>query len=90
MDRLHIIVYGMVQGVFFRANACREAARLGLRGWVRNRSYDAVEAVAEGPRPALEAFAAWCRHGPPEARVDRVDAAWEKATGAERDFHIAY
>jgi len=33
--RIHVIVRGRVQGVYFRASAQREARQLGLTGWVK-------------------------------------------------------
>ena len=54
MERLHGMVHGDVQGVGFRYFIMREAQRLGLRGWVRNRDDGAVEFVAEGRRQDLE------------------------------------
>src|SRR5262245_33112040 len=46
--RIHLIVRGRVQGVYFRAAAQREAKRLGITGWVRNRPDGSVELCAEG------------------------------------------
>ena len=46
--RIHLVVRGRVQGVFFRASTQREAKRLGLTGWVKNRPDGGVEIVAEG------------------------------------------
>jgi acylphosphatase len=67
-----IIVHGMVQGVFFRASTRDEARRLGLAGWVRNLPDGSVEVLAEGRPEDVERLAAWCRRGPPAARVDNV------------------
>ena len=67
-----IRVTGKVQGVFYRASARAEAERLGLKGFVRNESDGSVYAEAEGEAEALELFLAWCRRGPPHARVDAV------------------
>lgn len=71
--RVRIQIRGKVQGVFFRQSALEEATRLGLSGWVRNRRGGEVEALAEGPSEALEAFISWCHRGPPAADVDAVD-----------------
>lgn len=69
----HLMIQGLVQGVAFRANARMEAERLGLRGWVRNRSNGCVEALVAGPGTAVESFVAWARRGPSLARVDHVE-----------------
>lgn len=90
MERVHIKVHGRVQGVFFRAHTQEEAARLGLTGYVKNTMDGGVETVAEGERPILEKFVAWCRHGPPAAKVDNMNVEWSKATGEYRGFRIAY
>jgi acylphosphatase len=83
-------VTGLVQGVGFRYALRDEAQRLGLRGWVRNRADGSVELVAEGPRPALEAFAEALRRGPPAADVEEVDCAWEAASGGFGEFAIRH
>lgn len=70
--RLHLAIRGRVQGVCYRIS-CREQARaLGLGGWVRNRADGGVEAEVEGPMAAVQRLVAWCRQGPPGARVDEV------------------
>lgn len=66
-------VHGHVQGVGYRWSLVREAGRLGLRGWVRNRLDGSVEALAAGPGPALQELVAWAHRGPPAARVSRVE-----------------
>ena len=68
-----IRVSGRVQGVGYRISLEREALRLGVTGWVRNRNDGTVEAVLQGTSQAVEALIAWARRGPPGARVARVD-----------------
>lgn len=87
---LHIIVSGIVQGVFFRAHTKNAAQNLGLVGWVRNLRDGRVEIAAEGPKSALEQLIAWCHEGPPHARVDNVDVTWDKATGEFETFEVKY
>jgi len=70
---LRLLVRGFVQGVGYRWSLVREAERLGLRGWVRNRRDGSVEALAAGPQPALRQLVAWARRGPPAALVQQVD-----------------
>jgi Acylphosphatases len=75
MSRVHVVVTGRVQGVFFRVRCAEEARTRGVAGWVRNASDGGVEAEFEGPADAVDAMVAWCRLGPPQARVDRVDVS---------------
>jgi acylphosphatase len=70
---VRVVVSGRVQGVWFR-DSCREQARAErLAGFARNRADGRVEIELEGPEPAVDRVVAWCRTGPPRARVDAVD-----------------
>ena len=88
MQRVNLRIRGRVQGVYYRASTQREARALGLTGWVRNRPDGSVEALAEGPRPALERLIAWCEEGPPAARVTDVEQTWSDATNEFDDFRV--
>ena len=88
MERLNGVVYGDVQGVGFRYFLMREAQRLGLRGWVRNRDDGTVEFVAEGSRSDLESLKQAAAHGPSMARVERVDGQWSAAAGNLAAFDL--
>ncbi len=88
--RMHLVITGRVQGVWYRGSAQSEAQGLGLSGWVRNRADGDVEVVAEGPRAALEALVEWCRNGPPMAHVEDVQVRWEEPLQETQDFHIRY
>ncbi|HEX9289165.1 MAG TPA: acylphosphatase [Anaeromyxobacteraceae bacterium] len=90
LARAHVVIAGRVQGVAFRAATVDEARRLGLAGWVRNLPDGRVEALAEGGRPAVEAFVAWCRRGPRLARVDDLQVTWETPRGDLAPFDIAF
>jgi acylphosphatase len=70
-------IQGLVQGVFYRQSTQETAVRLGLTGWARNCPDGSVEAVFEGEREAVEEVIAWCRQGPPAARVTDVDVDWQ-------------
>jgi acylphosphatase len=65
-----VVVTGQVQAVFFRDSTRREARRLGVSGWVRNRHDGAVEAVFEGEPDAVAELVLWCRDGPRHAQVE--------------------
>jgi acylphosphatase len=70
---VELTVTGRVQGVNFRYYTEREAGRLGVAGWVRNEPDGSVACHVEGDPDAVDALVAWCRQGPPAARVARVD-----------------
>lgn len=69
---LHLRITGRVQGVGYRAAFERQATRLGLSGWVRNRHDGSVEAVVDGDAGALAQIEAWARQGPAGASVQQV------------------
>jgi acylphosphatase len=77
--RLHIS--GRVQSVGYRAWAMQTAARLGVRGWVRNRADGSVEALASGEAAKIDRFVEACRQGPRLAFVSslNVEAAEPQA-----------
>ena len=89
VERLHGVVHGDVQGVGFRYFLMREAQRLGLRGWVRNRDDGTVEFIAEGSRPDLERLHQAAERGPRMAHVKTVDAQWSAAAGNLDSFDLA-
>jgi len=88
--RLEAIVHGLVQGVNFRYYTRREASRLNLTGWVKNRWDGTVEVVAEGDRNRLEKFLVWLQRGPDAAVVEKVDVHWTEATGEFNLFEVRY
>ena len=72
MRRVHVVVSGRVQAVGYRYNALVRADRLGLAGWIRNRSDGAVEAEVEGPPEPVDELLDWMAEGPPSAHVRDV------------------
>jgi acylphosphatase len=77
-------IRGRVQGVGYRWSMTREAERLGVSGWVRNRLDGSVEAVVAGHAEGVEALIAWAHRGPAGAAVIAVDI--EEATGVFDGF----
>ena len=71
----HLRIHGRVQGVGFRYSMLREAKRLGLSGWVRNRRDGSVEALVQGKADIVAAMVAWSKQGPPDAQVTEVSVA---------------
>jgi acylphosphatase len=88
--RAHVIISGLVQGVFFRAHTRRTAEENGVTGWVKNRFDGSVEAVLEGEKGDVEETLQWCRRGPSGAHVDKVNIDWEDFQGEFENFFIAY
>jgi len=88
--RAHIVVSGLVQGVWYRAYTERTARALGLTGCVRNLPGGSVEAVMEGPKAAIEMAILECRKGPPSSRVENVEIQWEEPTGEFSAFNITH
>jgi acylphosphatase len=85
--RVHVVVSGHVQGVFFRTTCAREARARGVAGWVRNRDDGSVEASFEGDAAAAAAMVSWCRRGPRGASVTDIDVHDEEPTG-EHGFRV--
>ncbi len=83
---LHLVIYGRVQGVFFRDSMRLEAQRLGVAGWVRNRSNGSVEAEVHGKSADVDAIVRWAKRGPELAQIERVDI--ERSDGCYTNFEV--
>ena len=83
MKTTHVIVQGRVQGVCFRDYTCRQARRLNLCGWVRNKDDGTVEAIFTGAESDVTSMLEWLRQGSPGSRVDTVHC---RDVTSEEDF----
>lgn len=88
MKRLHLKLYGRVQGVNFRSFIREKAHELGLSGWVKNMPDGTVETVVEGEEEKINEYIQWCEIGPPAARVEETQEKWEEPTGEFTRFSI--
>jgi acylphosphatase len=91
MQARRYIVRGRVQGVGFRWFVEREAAAIGLVGWVRNNEDSTVELVAAGDPQQLDLLKARLQEGPRASRVDtveEVDPAPDEVIGNLKSFQI--
>ncbi len=88
--RVHILVSGRVQGVFFRYTTKEVAERNGLAGYVRNLADGRVEIVAEGEREQLEKLVAWSHQGPAGASVEGREVKWETPSNSFSTFRITW
>lgn len=86
LTTMNLRIHGFVQAVNYRNFAIEEARKLGLDGWVRNRSDGTVEALASGSTKSVEAFVAACMRGPEGSRVKTVDLTKTDAQ-VEKGFH---
>jgi acylphosphatase len=83
---LRLVIHGQVQGVFFRDSMRREAQKLGVAGWVRNRSDGTVEAAVHGEPAAVDAIVRWAHQGPAFAQVERIEV--EPDDGSYTNFEV--
>ncbi|MCP4690487.1 MAG: acylphosphatase [Desulfobacterales bacterium] len=88
--RVHAVISGRVQGVFFRMETKYAAERFGVFGWVRNLPDGTVEAVFEGDEKNVADVLAWCEQGPPHARVDKVVSNQEPVQNKFDRFDVVY
>jgi DNA polymerase-4 len=83
-------ITGKVQGVFYRLETQKAAQKANVNGYVKNLADGSVEAVFQGPAEAVGRMMAWCRQGPPAARVDQVIEDTPPAKTGFKGFEIRY
>lgn len=83
MRRVHILISGYVQGVFFRAYVKEKAKGLRIAGWIRNLPDGRVEAVFEGEKKGVDEMIKWCYKGSPGAKIREVEVKEEEVRGEE-------
>ncbi len=88
--RAHVLVGGRVQGVGFRAFACRQAKHHGLTGWVRNVVDGRVESEVQGVRPSVDDFLRDLERGPALSSVDHIQIDWVEPKCDETGFEVRY
>jgi hydrogenase maturation protein HypF len=90
LNRAHIFVNGLVQGVGFRPFIYTIAVNHALRGYVLNLGDAGVEIVAEGEDPELIKFIEDIKNKKPTvSRIDEMHIEWTKPTGEFNNFRIA-
>lgn len=89
MKTYKIQVYGVVQGVFFRASTKNAAIDNNLTGFVRNEPDGSVYIEATGTEEDIQKFIKWCHSGSSQSVVEKVD--YEEIEKQEYDsFTIQY
>lgn len=81
------VISGRVQGVGFRWFVEREAAEIGITGWVRNCQNGDVEVMATGRREQLRSLRERLQEGPRASRVDHVSES-DAPFLETQSFHI--
>ena len=88
LKRLHVQVFGHVQGVGYRHFVWKRAHGLGIQGWVRNCPDGSVEIVAEGVEATLRFMLQDVRRGPAGALVQGINEEWLPASAEFNRFLI--
>ena len=88
-QRMHVWIYGLVKGVFFRKTVKEEADKLGLKGFVRNLE-DSVESVFEGEKEYITKMIEFCKKGPVYAKITEVKTKEEKWQGDFKEFKVLH
>ncbi|HFQ82329.1 MAG TPA: acylphosphatase [Desulfobacterales bacterium] len=88
--RIHAVISGRVQGVYFRASTVDEARKLGLCGWVRNRNDGKVETEIQGEETEVRRLLNWLHKGPPMSTVSGVISHSIAPVEGERKFVMHY
>lgn len=86
--RIGFSVFGLVQGVGYRAFACDRARGLGLVGWVKNELDGRVEGQAEGDDADISTFVQALRKGPSMSHVERCLVRDLPVMDVEKSFRI--
>ena len=88
--QLHAIVYGRVQGVWYRGTTREMAKKMNLKGWVRNNYDGTVELMAQGEKEKLYELLKWLHKGPRYAKVKKVEHEFLEISENFIEFRIKY
>ena len=89
-QRVHILVTGKVQGVFFRQATKVIAIKNNVTGWVKNLEDTKVEILLEGDAQNVNSLVDWCHNGPANSRVDEIKIAQQDFLGQYSNFQVLY
>ena len=89
-QRVHILVSGKVQGVFFRQALKVIAKKNNVSGWVRNLPDKRVEALLEGDSTSVNSVIKWTRVGPANSRVEDIQVSNEEFRNEFSTFEVLY
>ena len=86
MKQAHLFISGFVQGVGFRYFVRSNAEKLGIKGWVKNKEDNRVEALFQGKDEKIKLMINLCNKGPFLSEVKDVVVEWEEAKEKFQDF----
>ena len=89
-QRVHLLVSGKVQGVFFRQALKVVAKKNNVLGWVKNLKDGRVEAILEGENKSINSVIEWTRIGPANSRVDDIEVSNEELKNEFSTFDVLY
>ena len=89
MDRMECIVFGRVQGVFFRTNTINASRNFKVKGFVKNLPSGEVQITAEGEKKELENFLNTVKNFT-FTKIDKIETAWKKPENKFKEFKIEY
>ena len=89
-QRVHILISGKVQGVFFRQALKVVAKKNNIVGWVRNLTDKRVEAILEGDSKSVNLVIEWAKIGPANSRVDDIQISNEEFRNEFSTFEVLY
>lgn len=90
IKRIHSVVHGRVQGVFFRETTCQQAKKFGLSGWVRNLANGTVETEFQGEEETVARMLDWLAQGSSLSSVTRVESREKDPVSGESEFAITW
>ena len=89
-QRVHILISGKVQGVFFRQALKVIAKKNNVMGWVRNLIDKRVEAILEGDSKSVNLVVEWAKIGPANSHVDDIQISNEEFRNEFSTFEVLY
>lgn len=90
MQTIKIIIFGKVQGVFFRNFIKEQADILEIKGFIRNIPDGNVEIIAQGDEIVLKELIKQAKIGPDFAKIDKINVSHETSNTIFKDFKIIY
>ena len=89
-QRVHVLVSGKVQGVFFRQALKVIARKNNVFGWVRNLTDKRVEAILEGDSKSVNMVVEWAKVCPANSHVDHIEVSNEEFKNEFSTFEVLY